>query len=294
MTGVQTCALPIFRSGADPYAMFARSMFGIPDLTKDSHPVLRQSAKSALLGAGYGLGWFSFASQLLTGFLGAPPMRYDKDFAKQLGVTKNDMIDFMGWEANVDKALSIPRTCSDMDIVTHAVSAKRIITKYRDAATPVTGLWNLCDSLIQSSLAGGREYEHKGLIFNKERILLPNGMHLKYDGLRGSPDAKGRVQWSFGVSKRFPHGKKLYGGALVENITQAVARCVMTDAMVRIQQRYPIALTVHDEVVYVVPEAEAEEARAWGHEQMVREPAYMKGIPLAAESDVAQRYGDAK
>jgi len=61
-------------------------MFNIPGMTKDSHPDLRQSAKSALLGAGYGLGWASFAQQLLTGFLGAPPVRYNKDFARKLGV----------------------------------------------------------------------------------------------------------------------------------------------------------------------------------------------------------------
>ena len=76
--------LNIFRSGGDPYAAFGTQMFNIPGLTKDSHPDLRQSAKSALLGCGYGLGWASFASQLLVGFLGAPPVRYEKAFAKTL------------------------------------------------------------------------------------------------------------------------------------------------------------------------------------------------------------------
>jgi DNA polymerase I-like protein with 3'-5' exonuclease and polymerase domains len=71
--------LNIFSSGQDAYAQFGAQMFGIPSLSKESHPDLRQSAKSALLGAGYGMGWASFAAQLLTGFLGAPPTRYDKD-----------------------------------------------------------------------------------------------------------------------------------------------------------------------------------------------------------------------
>jgi hypothetical protein len=44
----------------------------------------------------------------------------------------------------------------------------------------------------------------------------------------------------------------------------------------------------------LVPEDGAEQARKWIHEQMVMEPKYMPGIPLAAESDVAKRYGDAK
>jgi DNA polymerase I-like protein with 3'-5' exonuclease and polymerase domains len=68
----------------------------------------------------------------------------------------------------------------------------------------------------------------------------------------------------------------------------------MTDGMLRIQKRYPCVLTVHDEVVALVPEAEAEEAEAWVLAQMVKEPPYMPGIPLAAETGVAQRYGDAK
>ena len=55
--------LGIFESGKDAYAQFGAQMFGIPELSKDSHPDLRQSAKSALLGCGYGLGWASFAAQ---------------------------------------------------------------------------------------------------------------------------------------------------------------------------------------------------------------------------------------
>jgi DNA polymerase len=118
---------------------------------------------------------------------------------------------------------------------------------------------------------------------------LPSGLSLRYNNLKGNPDDKGRVQWVYG-----PSSKKLYGGKLTENIVQAVARCVMTDGMLRIQERYPCVLTVHDEVVCLVPEAEAEDAKTWVLAQMVMEPKYMPGIPLDAEADVAHRYGDAK
>ena len=101
--------LDIFRSGGDPYAAFGAQMFNIPGLTKDSHPDLRQSAKSALLGCGYGLGWASFAAQLLVGFLGAPPQRYDKAFAKKLGVTAEYIEKFLNWEDNVEKMEEIGR-----------------------------------------------------------------------------------------------------------------------------------------------------------------------------------------
>jgi DNA polymerase I-like protein with 3'-5' exonuclease and polymerase domains len=281
--------LNIFKSGQDPYAMFGAQMFGIPGLSKESHSDLRQSAKSALLGAGYGLGWASFAAQLLTGFLGAPPTRYDKAFAKQLGVTSDYIGSFLEWDENAKRLQDIPHTCTDNELVIHAVSAKKIIDKYRSAAEPVTQFWQLCQELIQRGLSEGRVYQHKCLQFEKEKILLPNGMALKYNSLKGNADAKGRLQWVYG-----PNEKKLYGGALTENIVQAVARCVMTDGMLRIQNKYSCVLTVHDEVVCLVPEAEEEDAKTWVLAQMTMEPKYMPGIPLAAEVGSAKRYGEAK
>jgi hypothetical protein len=281
--------LNIFASGQDAYAMFGAQMFGIPGLSKESHPDLRQSAKSALLGAGYGLGWASFAAQLLTGFLGAPPTRYDKKFAKQLGVTAEYVNSFLSYEPYLQRMADIPHTCTQDELLIHCVSAKLIIDKYRDAAQPVKTFWEMCDALIKRSLADGKEYTHKCLTFRKEEILLPSGLALRYPRLKGIADEKGRVQWQYG-----DQDKKLYGGKLTENIVQAVARCVMTDGMLRIQKRYPCVLTVHDEVVVLVPEDGADETRQWIHEQMVMDPKYMPGIPLAAESDVAKRYGDAK
>lgn len=281
--------LSIFSSGKDAYSAFGAQMFGIPDLSKETHPTLRQSAKSALLGCGYGMGWASFAAQLLTGFLGAPPTMYDKAFAKQLGVTGADVDKFVSWEVNLQKLRDIPHTCSEQELLTHALAAQAIITKYRQASQPVVAFWDMCNELIGASLSKGKSYTYKCLTFEKERIVLPNGLSLRYPALMGKADDKGRVQWFYGEDE-----KKLYGGKLVENIVQAVARCVMTDGMLRIQKRYPCVLTVHDEVVALVPDAEVEEAEAWVHAQMVKEPSYLKGIPLDAESSFAKRYGDAK
>ena len=276
--------LEIFTSGQDAYASFGAQMFNIPGLTKTSHPDLRQSAKSALLGCGYGMGWASFSAQLLTGFLGAPPTLYTKDFAKQLGVTEQTVADFLAWEKNLELLGKIPHTCTPKELLIHALAAKEIINKYREAAYPVVGFWNLCNSLIKHSLSEGKPYQHKCLTFEKERIILPSGLALRYPDLRLE-----NAQWVYGSDS-----KKLYGGKLTENIVQAVARCVMTDGMLRIQEKYPCVLTVHDEVVALVPEDDAEEAEKWVLAQMVMDPEYMKGIPLDAEASSAKRYGDAK
>ena len=284
-----TSLLEIFSSGQDAYAQFGAQMFGIPNLSKETHPDLRQSAKSALLGCGYGMGWASFSAQLLTGFLGAPPTMYDKAFAKQLGVTQQDLEDFIKWDKNIQMFNAIPRTCSDSELLTHCLAARAIINKYRQAAYDVTNLWSLCESRIHKSLYSGTPFEYKCLRFEKERIILPSGLALRYPDLKGDFGENGNVQWVYGAND-----KKLYGGKLTENIVQAVARCVMTDGMLRIQERYRCVLTVHDEVVVLVPENEAEEAEPWVLQQMVMDPPYMSGIPLDAETGCAVRYGEAK
>jgi hypothetical protein len=281
--------LDIFRSGQDAYAMFGAQMFNIPGMTKDSHPIERQSAKSALLGAGYGLGWASFAAQLLVGFLGAKPLRYEKAFAKSLGVNVAMATKFLEWDENVKKLEEIPHTCSMTELVIHCLASKAIIDKYRVAAEPVVTLWTLFGYLIQYSLYEGNEYTHKCVTFKKGEIVLPSGMSLLYPDLKPGKDEKGRLQWTYGKDET-----KLYAGKITNNVTQGVARCVMTDGMLRTAKRYFVAGTVHDEQLVLVPKEGAADAKTWVLAQMTMEPKYMPGIPLAADGGVHRRYGMAK
>ena len=281
--------LDIFRAGGDPYAAFGAQMFGIPGMTKDSHPIHRQSAKSALLGAGYGLGWASFAAQLLVGFLGAPPLRYTKADARQLGVSQQYVQRFVDWEDNLTKMAEIPHTCSEGELLIHCVVAKKIIDVYRATAHAVTSFWDMCSGLIETSLYGGKEYTHKCLTFRKEQIILPNGMSLLYPRLRRKKDETGRQQWVYGEDDT-----KLYAGKVTNNVTQAVARIVMTDGMLRVSKRYPVVGTVHDELLAIASDEEANDAKTWVLAQMVMEPRYLPGIPLGADGGVHRRYGLAK
>lgn len=281
--------LNIFRAGGDPYAAFGGQMFNIPGLTKESHPDLRQSAKSALLGCGYGLGWSSFASQLLTGFLGAPPVRYERAFSKALNVNKDMAERFLEWSETEIKLRDIPHTCTYAELVHHAIASKRIIDIYRATASPVVSFWDMCSSLLVSALVNGKEHTHKCLTFRKGEIELPNGMCLRYPDLREVKDEKGRSQWVYG-----PDATKLYAGKITNNVTQALARVVMTDGMLRVGKRYPVVGTVHDELIALVPDSEVEEAKTWVLAQMTMEPRYMPGIPLSADGGAHRRYGEAK
>jgi len=281
--------LDIFRSGADAYASFGAQMFNIPGLSKESHPDLRQSAKSALLGCGYGLGWASFATQLLVGFLGAPPVRYTKDFAKKLGVDKEYVEKFLDNKENLEKMADIPHTCTDGELLIHCVASKAIIDIYRRTAQPVVSFWEMCTEMMSRCLINGEEMQYKCIIFRKGEIELPNGMKLLYPDLRQIKDEDKKTHWVYGAD-----ATKLYAGKITNNIIQGVARIVMTDGMLRVQKRYPVKGTVHDELICVVPDEEVAEAKTWVLAQMTMEPSYLPGIPLNADGGAHRRYGLAK
>lgn len=280
--------LDTFRSGADPYATFGAQMFGIPGMTKESHPLLRQSAKSALLGCGYQLGWASFAAQLLVGFLGAPPQRYTPQDAKQLGVTRQDVYDFMHNEDFMTAMRAIAHTCTEAELLIHCVSARAIVLKYRAAAEPVTKFWKMLGELLVYSLLDGNEVTYKCMTFRKGEILLPNGMSLRYPDIKVDYDEKNRPSYTYWDGKK---RVRLYAGKLANNVTQALARIIMTDGMRRAAKRYRPLFTVHDEFGVIAPDSEALAARDFIEACMTVVPTWMPGIPLASDVGAAKRYG---
>ena len=284
--------LDIFRAGGDPYAKFGEGMFSLPGMTKESHPIQRQASKSALIGANYQLGWAAFAAQLLVGFLGADPKRYTKAEAQQLGVTAQMARDFLAWHENVAKMNEIPHTCTEEELLIHCLAAKAIVDKYRDAADPVVQFWSLLGHLIERSLVGGEEYNHKDvLLFRKEEIVMANGMSLRYPGIEVKLDEKDRPQYSYQDGKK---RRKLYPGKICNNVTQGSARIVMSDGLLRIDPEYRVLGTVHDECISLVPEKEAQQGYKWMLQQMTLEPKWLPGIPLAADGGVHKSYGLAK
>jgi hypothetical protein len=64
--------------------------------------------------------------------------------------------------------------------------------------------------------------------------------------------------------------------------------------MLRVSKRYPVVGTVHDELLAVAPDEEANDAKTWVLAQMTLTPKYLPGIPLAADGGAHRRYGLAK
>lgn len=78
-----------------------------------------------------------------------------------------------------------------------------------------------------------------------------------------------------------------YGGSLVENATQAVARDVMAEAMLRIEDAgYPVVLTVHDEIVSEAKDREVDEFQSL----METPPVWANGFPITAKAWSGSRY----
>jgi len=78
-----------------------------------------------------------------------------------------------------------------------------------------------------------------------------------------------------------------YGGKLVENITQAVARDIMAESMLKLEDAgYPIVLTVHDEIISEVTDGTVEEFT----NIMEEVPVWANGLPIKVETYEAKRY----
>jgi DNA polymerase len=80
-----------------------------------------------------------------------------------------------------------------------------------------------------------------------------------------------------------------YGGMWAENMTQAVARDLMAEAMLRVEAKgWPLVLTVHDEVVSEVP---AGTVTSEAYSAVVEAlPPWAEGLPVSAKAVVTTRY----
>jgi DNA polymerase len=119
-------------------------------------------------------------------------------------------------------------------------------------------------------------------------ITLPSGRKLCYLRPRMRPGNYGMTLTYEGVESSSTGSKKwgrveTYGGKLLENIAQGIARDVLAEGMLAIDDAgYDIALHVHDEAVADVPHGTGSVQEI--NELMSRPVAWAPGLPLAAES----------
>ena len=171
---------------------------------------------------------------------------------------------------------------------------EEIVTLYRTENSAIPRLWKAADKALAKIAGWNADTEpsyfgkHKCVIVEEQGLRLPNGLYIRYPDLKlNTEDIKRGYQYQ---SRKGP--VSLWGGSVVENVVQALARIIVGQQMLILSQRYRPVLTVHDAAVCVIPEDEVDEALAYIVEVMSTPPDWAKGLPVACEANVGKSYGE--
>ena len=155
---------------------------------------------------------------------------------------------------------------------------------YREANPKIVEYWKTAGRMI-ARIAGGPPVEWGPFTIKDKKVYLPNGLRLNYDTLEYHRDDEGEGNWRVRMRNGWT---KLYSGKLTENLVQFAARCVASQAFVRIARHgYRIVNTEHDKHWILIPRDghEAEHVQLIQHEMTVT-PDWLPGLPLACECEV--------
>lgn len=174
---------------------------------------------------------------------------------------------------------------------------RTIVYKYREQFDHIPLLWEQGDKALEA-LADDDDKtaplgKHEALLVDMFGVRLPNGMYLRYDNLRKERDKKsGRDQFVYDVQKgRAKLPTYIYGGKLIENVCQALARIIIGEQMLMVARKYRVVMTVHDAVGVIAPIEEADKARAFVEACMRMRPKWAPTLPLNCESKIGASYG---
>lgn len=258
-----------FGSGQDVYwynALRMAEMQGRPlpeSATRKSHPEARQGGKAVELGCGFQMGGPKFRETA------------EKQFS----------------------------------VVLSEEEAKAFVTFYRETHPKVVQLWrDLQDAVIAAVEEPGTvQVVGEGAVLRLTKrggylwMILPSGRPLCYarprveivDAPWATPEKPAKVKsltaWATNSYTRRWEQCALYGGLLVENAVQAIARDWMAEGMLRVEKGgYPVILSCHDEVICEVPDGYGD-IRAY-ESLLAQAPAWGKNCPITAEGWRGPRY----
>lgn len=242
----------------EPYTVNATKLYNIPFEQVQKFPH-RQLGKAQELGCGFGMGSKKFVTSAKEVY-GLTLTEPESERAVDQYRATHKMVKAFWYETE--------------DAVREAITVPNVPIRFGDKGR------------LKAIVAGAYLY-----------IILPSGRPLVYPAPRivmapppwGGED-KPQIEFSAVNAKTHQWNReRTYGGKLVENITQAVARDLMADAMLRAEARgYTPVLSVHDEVVAEVPKGfgSVKEFEAI----MCELPAWADGCPVAAEGWRGERY----
>mgnify|MGYP001475519748 CR=1 FL=1 len=153
-----------------------------------------------------------------------------------------------------------------------------VVNTYRNTYSNIPLLWKKLELKLANTINETYEEEWHCLLFKNNKIYLPNGLALVYNNLRFENN---------NLTYESRNTETTWGGRLAENVVQALSRIVITDAMLRIQRDTSldadVVLTVHDEIVIISPESDADATMKALINHMCIAPDWASDLPLDAE-----------
>ena len=173
---------------------------------------------------------------------------------------------------------------------------ERIISVYRQTYPMIPMLWREAgNALLAIANDQSAPLGRSGVldVVGAKGIRLPNGLYIKYPNLRRWTNESGKEELVYDTKKgKAVIPNRIYGGKVIENVCQALARIAIGEQMLLIAKKYRVVMTVHDAIACIVPTAETETAREFVEIAMRIRPKWAPDLPLNCESGAGRSYGD--
>src|SRR6185312_7026274 len=217
---------------------------------------------------------------------GTPVTKADKE-RRQLGKI---CVLGLGYQMGANKlAASAKLGGSDLDRI--GVSAEQCVRAFRVLFPAVPLAWRALNRAFIDTIERGGERVACRCVFLRRGdsvvIRLPSGRELTYRNARMEmivPVWGGEPRPSPCYTSSHGYRKSVYGGILMENISQATCRDLLADAMIDLDHRgEEVIMHVHDEIVNECDEDDSEDTLRTMLLTMSRGPDWSEGFPLACE-----------
>ena len=174
----------------------------------------------------------------------------------------------------------------------------RIIRVYRETYPRIPALWRAANKALKTMMKDKVEKLGKEGILTVEGttgIRLPNKLYIKYPNLRtqAAEEEGGYDETVYDTRKgRAIIPNRIYGGKVIENVCQALARIVIGEQLLRVAKKYKVVMTVHDAIGCIVPEDEVKEGMLAVEKVMKIRPKWAPDLPLDCEGGWGRSYGE--
>lgn len=176
-----------------------------------------------------------------------------------------------------------------------------IVRAYRQEEYPmVAAAWQWLNGALDAMMMGCKPRNLVGdppIEWATDGFFLPSGLKVQYNDLRFVEGKNGKRQRVFTArSRNNPEGTKtIWGAGVLENVSQSLTSEIIDEKVQLIRENVaPVVLQVHDEVVTVVPERDAESAAKAMGEIMNLPVSFWPDLPLGSEVGIGKSYGEAK